>query len=164
MGNSDSTPTNKYIVKKKVRAPVQDELAKKVNFKDQSQTQGSKHQKLKQQENKLNNTQFLNNNDINNRSFEKPPKINLDPRAEIQQRSSTIHHNDALIERNMMTDIYNRNRSTMDYPTSSNSEIGYMKKNTEKIEFTPFNINDEVGKFKKSLKNEREEEERRRIL
>ena len=73
------------------------------------------------------------------------------------------------IETSIKSDIYlekSKNR-IMDYPSNSNNELITPKANFENLEFTPYNFNEEINKFKKSIdddKNtfEKKEEERRK--
>lgn len=66
----------------------------------------------------------------------------------------------ALMERNMINDLYSNQKSTksniiFDYPSNSNNELVEPKKNFDNIKFTPYNFNDEVNKFKKNINDER---------
>ena len=68
--------------------------------------------------------------------------------------------NNAIMERNVLFDLYNNQKQqtrVFDYPSNSNNELDIPKKNFDNIEFTPFNFNDEVNKYKKSLNDERED-------
>jgi len=68
--------------------------------------------------------------------------------------------NNAIMERNVLSDLYNSQKQqtrVFDYPSNSNNELDIPKKNFDNIEFTPFNFNDEVNKYKKSLNDERED-------
>jgi len=179
MGNSDSVPSNKFIVRKK---KVSDKSNNNINQNDQIYEQKNnviKNSQNKNSQNNQNKNNINKNNGISNKNSQNKThleyenqhydqNIYFEPRPEIIQKkinplSNKINDNNQIIERNMMSEIYSRNHAHMDYPTSSNSEIGYVKKNTEKIEFTPYNINDEVTNFKKGLKEEREAEELRRL-
>jgi len=78
------------------------------------------------------------------------------------------HSNNALIERNMLSDIYidktrNTKNNIINYPSNSNNELSEPKKNFDNIEFTPYNFNDEVTKYKKTIINENEEFEKDEI-
>ena len=60
------------------------------------------------------------------------------------------------MERSILSDIFNKNNNSglYPYPTNSNNEID-KPKNIDKIEFTPYNFNEEVTKFKNDINNER---------
>ena len=87
---------------------------------------------------------------------------NIDEQILNKLNEKTLSNN-ALIERNMLSDIYiDKNRNTknnniINYPSNSNNELIEPKKNFDNIEFTPYNFNDEVTKYKKTIINENEE-------
>ena len=69
----------------------------------------------------------------------------------------------------MQSNIYIKNNNIFDYPSNSNNELDIPKKNIENIEFTPYNFNDELNKFKENVNSERiefekKEKERRQIF
>jgi len=84
----------------------------------------------------------------------------------IEKINEKTYSNNALMERNMLSDIYidkNKNSRIINYPSNSNNELSEPKKNFDNIEFTPYNFNDEVSKYKKTIINENEEFEREEV-
>ena len=65
--------------------------------------------------------------------------------------------NNAIMERSLLSDVYNKNNVNriIDYPTNSNTQLSIPKVNMENVQFTPYNFNDEVGKFSKDIDLER---------
>jgi len=57
----------------------------------------------------------------------------------------------------MLSDIYTKKNHIISYPSNSNNELTVPKTNFDNIEFTPYNFNDEVDKFKKNITTERSE-------
>ena len=92
-----------------------------------------------------------------------------------QSSKKNNNQNNAIMERSMLSDIYKNSGSSsnsnrvISYPSNSNNELMIPKTNIENIEFTPYNFNDEVGKFKKNIKDERNdfeniEKDRRKLF
>ena len=68
--------------------------------------------------------------------------------------------NNVLMERNMLSDIYIKNNEYVTpYPSNSNNSNNelYPKTKFDNIKFTPFNFNEEVNKYKKTIDTERDE-------
>lgn len=110
-----------------------------------------------QQMNNFNDNSYNNSNSYNIKSGYED-----DSQTKLREKS---YSNTALMERNMVSDIYiDKNRNHMiDYPSNSNNELTDPKKSFENIEFTPYNFNDEVSKYKTTLTNENTEFERNEI-
>jgi hypothetical protein len=76
----------------------------------------------------------------------------------------------SIMERNMLSEIYIKNNNYVyPYPTNSNNELDIPKTNFDNIQFTPFNFNEEIDKYKKNIHHEKEEfdkneRERRKIF
>lgn len=93
----------------------------------------------------LNNTQF-------NKSKEEEKQI----------------YNNSIIQRNIINDIYinqttsknKDNQNYMMYPSNSNNELTKPKANFDNLEFTPYNFNEEVNKFKENIDIEKIEFEK----
>jgi len=129
MGNQESVPT--HIIKKKV-------VTKK----------------------SIQKPSYIIEPDTSNNYKEPYKHVYKQPNKEIEEISykKKIDSTNKIIERNIMPDIYinnNQNR-IIDYPTNSNNQIE-IPKNLEKIEFTPYNFNEEVSTFKNRISNERTE-------
>ena len=129
MGNQESVPT--HIIKKKV-------VTKK----------------------SIQKPSYIIEPDTSNNYKEPYKQVYKQPNKEIEEISykKKIDSTNKIIERNIMPDIYinnNQNR-IIDYPTNSNNQID-TPKNLEKIEFTPYNFNEEVNTFKNRISNERTE-------
>jgi len=99
-----------------------------------------------------------------------PFKNNYKEADELSYSTKKIDSTNKIIERNIMPDIYiNKNQNRIiDYPISSNNQID-IPKNLDKIEFTPYNFNNEVSSYKNKLNSEREdfensEKERRKMF
>ena len=172
MGNQESVPNNNYVVKKKVKSVPQQKQHQqhKVNTQKNIKPQYidgrpqinhnyyiPQHQYV-DKNNDYNtdyNTDYNNSNyRINNNNY----NIN-DVNQKIIEREN---NNSAIMERNVLNDLYNRNNqgkqnNLFDYPTNSNNELSIPKPNFDNLEFTPYNFNENVNKFKKSINDEREE-------
>jgi hypothetical protein len=140
MGNQESVPNDKYIVKKKI---IKKEGIKNTNV-----------------EKPIEKKNYVNINNI------EKPKINPE-KSKIESKNFA---NNIIMERNMLSDIYiKKNEYITPYPTNSNNELDIPKTNFDNIKFTPYNFNDEVNKYKKNIDNERDvfennEKTRRKIF
>ena len=165
MGNQESVPNNNYVVKKKVK-----------NIQQQQQPKINKQKNIKPQyveeRHPINHNYYIpqhqyvdKNTDYDNNNYQIPNnnyKMN-DSNQKIIEREN---NNSALMERNIFNDLYNKGKQNnlFDYPTNSNNELSIPKPNFDNLEFTPYNFNENVNKFKKSINDEREEfEEHERI-
>ena len=97
-------------------------------------------------------------------------KNNYKEEEELSYSTKKLDSTNKIIERNIMPDIYiNKSQNRIiDYPISSNNQID-IPKNMDKIEFTPYNFNNEVSSYKNKLNSEREdfensEKERRKMF
>jgi hypothetical protein len=197
MGNQPSGPSDTYIVKKTKK---RENNQKQNNEKQNSQLQhNQKKINEKPKINKDNNHQvflennkeqyfrqqpppprrdqpIMNYNPEQNMRLQKPVHNQYEQDTQTKLREKT-YANTALMERNMLADIYidqNRNNDNnqnnnqnnkhkplmMDYPSNSNNELTDPKKNFENIKFTPYNFTDEVQKYKTTLNDENTEFER----
>ena len=158
MGNQESVPNNNYVVKKKVK-----------NIQQQQQPKINKQKNIKPQyveeRHPINHNYYIpqhqyvdKNTDYDNNNYQIPNnnyKMN-DSNQKIIEREN---NNSALMERNIFNDLYNKGKQNnlFDYPTNSNNELSIPKPNFDNLEFTPYNFNENVNKFKKSINDEREE-------
>jgi len=181
MGNQESLPSEKYIVRKK------NSTEKNINFNiDSSQYSKKNTEIVKEKSNKnmtinksfpisyseknrntmkvhRNTPEFTKENTENNKRstilYEKND-LNYNNEINIHSYHPKEDKNNAIIERNILSDVYNNQRQKsviFDYPSNSNNELDIPKKNFGNIEFTPYNFNDEVNKYKKNLNDERED-------
>lgn len=191
MGNHDSVPVNTtHVIKKKIKPGLKDTNSKSINKKrEDHEYQEYLEYKKSQNNEKLNRNNNNSNNNRNNRNNDRhnsyvvvkndrekqndllETKIMYDRMIldKTENRSST---NNSLISRNL-NNIFEENgngsrsgrgsvNKIISYPTTSNI---VPKPNLDNIEFTPYNYNDEVNKFKKSMSDEQiefEEQERSR--
>ena len=79
--------------------------------------------------------------------------------------------NNSLIERSLLSDVYNKNNMNrvIDYPVNSNNQLSIPKTNIDNIQFSPYNFNEELDKFNKNIDTERvefenSEKERRKLF
>lgn len=171
MGNQESVPNNNYVVKKKVKTVSQQQQQQQ-----QPKIYPQKNIKLKYVEKPhiMNNNYYIpqhqyvdKNTDYRNNNYQIPTNNypihnnyqNYDAQQKLKDREM---NNSALMERNVFNDLYNRNNqgnqnNLFDYPTNSNNELSIPKPSFDNIEFTPYNFNENVNKFKKSINDEREE-------
>ena len=171
MGNQESVPNNNYVVKKKVKA---------VQPQKQPQQQPQQQPKINKQKNikpqyveerpPINHNYYIpqhqyvdKNTDYDNRNYQ-IPNNNYNINDVNQKIIERENNNSAIMERNVFNDLYNRNNNNnnkqnnlFDYPTNSNNELSIPKPNFDNLEFTPYNFNENVNKFKKSINDEREE-------
>ena len=121
----------------------------------------NKQQNTNQQQN-LNKQQNVNQNLNLNKDI-----INDNIKKKIFEKE---HSNNAIMERNIFTNMNNSNISrVIDYPSNSNNELTIPKTNIDNINFSPYNFGEEVDKIKKTLNKERvefenEEKNRRRLF
>ena len=163
MGNQESVPNNNYVVKKKVKnIPLQQQ-------QQQQQPKINKQKNIKppyvNERPQINHNYYIpqhkyvdKNTDYDNSNYQIPNnnyKIN-DTNQKIIEREN---NNSALMERNVLNDLYNKGKQNnlFDYPTNSNNELTIPKPNFDNLEFTPYNFNENVSKFKKNINDEREE-------
>jgi len=187
MGNQDSIPNNSFIVKKvnkkdikevqqikqnssnKIKPTIQENTEKtfrqheepikkyknsEIQYKEPNIQYIQQPKKLERSENTRKNIDYFENKQYNRYD-------------ENQRVIEKEYNNNALVERNMFSDIYNKNNRVIDYPSNSNNELSMPKKSFDNIKFTPFNFNDEVNKYKEDIDNEKvafenNEKERRR--
>ena len=180
MGNQESIPSDRYVIKKKKPLPMnqinQTNQMNRTNQMNQMNQMNQVNQvnKVNQINNKnksnlmneyVSNNQISTNNSTNIRNIENNRYNN---NKIIEKQNS----NNAIVERSMFLDIYsnnNNNNNIIQYPSNSNNELSIPKANFDNIEFTPYNFNEEVSKFKKNINDERidfdnNEKERRRIF
>lgn len=79
--------------------------------------------------------------------------------------------NNSLIERSLLSDVYNKNNMNrvIDYPVNSNNQLSIPKTNIDNVQFSPYNFNEELDKFNKNIDTERvefenSEKERRKLF
>ena len=170
MGNQESDLNNStYVIKKKKNETIQNQN------KPQQYRQKKNNQPVQyiyhEYEDSLNNNRNLNNNsrniysNTNNNINNKNLQLNKSKEEEKQI------YNNSIIERNMINDIYlNKNKNKTDgqnymmYPSNSNNELSTPKANFENLEFTPYNFNEEVNKFKENINVEKNEFEKNEKL
>ena len=175
---------SKSINKKKEEHEYQ-EYKKLQNNNSNNSNNNSNNSNNTNNKNKLNNSNNSNNNNNNRNNNYVVVENNREKQNDLletkimhdrmildktENRSST---NNSLISRNL-NNIFEENNNTnnknsagsankiISYPTTSNI---VPKPNLDNIEFTPYNYNDEVNKFKKSMSDEQiefEEQERSR--
>jgi hypothetical protein len=162
MGNQESVP-NTNNVKKKVKNTQQQQQPKinqirnnKPNYNKQQYQENQQYQQQYQQQ--YHQKQFNHNNYYIPQHQYVDKNVyyeNYDPQQKLVNRNN---NNNAIMERNVFNDIYNRNNQNnlFDYPTNSNNELSIPKPNFDNLEFTPYNFNENVNKFKKSIADERE--------
>jgi hypothetical protein len=114
------------------------------------------------------NQQQYNQQQYNNQNnIQRSPNYINNQTEKITMKNSS---NNVILERNMLSDIYIKNNEYVTpYPSNSNNELDIPKTNFDNIKFTPYNFNDEVNKYKKTIDNERDqfeknEKERRKIF
>ena len=174
MGNQESLPNDRFIVRKKINEKILKEKNKKNentnnldtnhNFNIDESISYVKNRRLqKSYSDKQNNSSFQ----YNEEQYMKK-NTNYQPIINEPNKNHNIHNklvekqytNNAIMERNVLSDLYNNQKQqtrVFDYPSNSNNELDIPKKSFDNIEFTPFNFNDEVSKYKKSLNDERED-------
>ena len=167
MGNQESVPNNNYVVKKKVKAvqpQQQPQQQPKINKQKNIKPQYVEERPPINHNYYIPKHQYVDKNtDYKNSNYQNPNnnyKMN-DTNQKIIEREN---NNSAIMERNVFNDLYNRNNNNnnkqnnlFDYPTNSNNELSIPKPNFDNLEFTPYNFNENVNKFKKSINDEREE-------
>ncbi len=171
MGNQPSGPNDTYIFKKNKKKEnistkkPPEKVTQNINNKQNSQY-------FRQQPPPPRRDQPIMNYNSNIHLNQSYPSnnINIDSQYEKDIQSKLrekTYSNTALMERNMLSDIYidnnesNKNKvRMMNYPSNSNNELSNPKKNFENIKFTPYNFTDEVTKYKTTLVNENTEFER----
>jgi hypothetical protein len=193
MGNHDSVPINTtHVIKKKIKPGLKDTNSKSINKKREDHEYQEYLEYKKSQNNDNRNTNNSNNRANNNNRGNKnndrhnnyvvvennrekqndllETKIMYDRMIldKTENRSST---NNSLISRNL-NNIFEENNNNnnknsagsvnkiISYPTTSNI---VPKPNLDNIEFTPYNYNDEVNKFKKSMSDEQIEFEEQEL-
>lgn len=150
MGNQESISTETYIIKKKVqKQPIQPRQPKQ-----------SRNNPLPPQERHIEPS--------------RPPQEKYVEQLPLQERyveppKPRQSSNNALVERNLFSEVNIKKSSNIfDYPSNSNNELTIPKQNIDNLEFTPYNFNDEINKFKKNLSSERTEfenkEKERRVM
>jgi hypothetical protein len=109
-----------------------------------------------QNNNYNNNNLNYNNNQNNYNQNNNKNNLNYNNNNKILEKHQS---NSAIIERNIISDLYSNNNHNkiFDYPSNSNNDLVIPKKNIDNIKFTPYNFNDEIDKFKNSIDNERVE-------
>ena len=170
MGNQESLPNDRFIVRKKIlkeknkKNENTNNLDTNHNFNiDESISSGKNRRLQKSYSDKQNNSSFQ----YNEEQYMKK-NTNYQPIINEPNKNHNIHNklvekqytNNAIMERNVLSDLYNNQKQqtrVFDYPSNSNNELDIPKKSFDNIEFTPFNFNDEVSKYKKSLNDERED-------
>ena len=162
MGNQESVPNDTYIVKKKII---------KKNNTSNNNTSNNNTSNNNTSNNNTSNNNYKNpsNNNYQNNSNNTTSNNNYQNNLNNIQRSSYIDNqnekismkhssNNVLMERNMLSDIYIKNNEYVTpYPSNSNNELDIPKTKFDNIKFTPFNFNDEVNKYKKTIDIERDE-------
>ena len=193
MGNHDSVPINTtHVIKKKIKPGLKEVNSKSINKKKEeheyqeykkshnnNSNNNSNNTNNHNNKNKLNNSNNNNNrnnnyvvveNDREKQNDLLETKIMYDRMIldKTENRSST---NSSLISRNL-NNIFEENgngngssnrggaNKIISYPTTSNI---VPKPNLDNIEFTPYNYNDEVNKFKKNMSDEQIEFEEQEL-
>jgi hypothetical protein len=180
MGNQESIPNNSFIVKKVIK---KDQIKQISSNKNKSNIQESSEKVFKQpvRQNKIQPVREYEEYKEPDRKYNQQPLISENTRKPVDYIDNKKYNsydenqriiekecnNNALVQRNMFPDIYNKNNRVIDYPTNSNNELSVPKKNFDNIKFTPFNFNEEVNKYKEDIDNEKiafenSEKERRR--
>ena len=179
MGNQESIPNNSFIVKK-VNKKVQQTPSNKNRSNIEESTEKAFRQPYREYEEPLREPHKQYNEPIKNkehikkykepdrqytqeyrrpentrRSIDYIDNKQYNSHDENQRVIEKENNNNALVERNMFSDIYNKNNRVIDYPSNSNNELSMPKKNFDNVKFTPFNFNDEVSKYKEDIDNEK---------
>ena len=169
MGNSDST-SNKNIIKKKVKSNINNKIKKNNQINQNNIVYNNERQNYERQNYERQNYERQNyekqyhipqheyvdkNNDF----------INYDNHEKMLNRQN---NNNAIMERNVLNDVYNRsytnqNNNLFDYPINSNNQLSVPKPSFDNLEFTPYNFNENVTKFKKSIEDDSHEFEKNEI-
>ena len=196
MGNQESVSNNNsYIVKKKIAKSnninLQNSRKSDNNYiiEDRSNSDLNKSRNINNDYKNNKNQQQYSTPQYNNQQYSIPqynnqkysthqyntPQYN-NKNIDIDNNKRLIEkqiNNNALIERNTMSDLYVKNNNSSlppyPYPSNSNNELDIPKKNFDNIKFTPFNFNEDVNKFKNQISDERtefenNEKERRKIF
>ena len=167
MGNQESVPTQKKVIKKKkniLKNPnnLQNEeiyRKRRTEVKQSYDQQQSRQQYNQQnQQNNLNNygQQLLQRENINipNRSqYNDFSNYNY----EIKTKNSDL--NDALVNRTMIQNKtgYLDHTNYLERPTNSNALMSNPKPNFDNIKFNPNNFNDQVNEYRTSIETEKSE-------
>jgi hypothetical protein len=164
MGNQESVSSNDtYVVRKKKISTTKSNqhknskpIKKNNNIQEYQQNYNTSYQQNHQQN--YNTQQPYENHFLNDPMYmqqSSKPKIveYTDYNNGREKLVEKQYQNSALMERSVLSDIYIKNNVNrmMDYPSNSNNQLSVPKVNIDNIEFTPYNFNDEVDKFKKSI-------------
>ena len=167
MGNQESVPTNDtYVVRKKKISTTKQQNDKQYDKQYDKQHDKQYDKQHDKQYDKQHDKQKANNHQ---ESFKDPIYMQQSSKPKIVQYTEynngseklveKQYQNSALMERSILSDIYAKNNHNrmMDYPSNSNNQLSIPKINMDNIQFTPYNFNEEVDKFKKSIDIERSE-------
>lgn len=167
MGNQESIPNNNYVKKKVKKKNNEKNINNNFinhnsnNFNPRSNVNSNSnisesyrnHLNNDKNNNQNNNQDNKTRNNIvpikNNKEYEDFSNYNY----ELKSKNNNL--NDALVERNYISfNDYYRDNELINYPKSSNDVMDRPKPSFDNIKFTPYNVTDEVKKYKDDIDHE----------
>jgi hypothetical protein len=178
MGNQDSVPAKNYVIKKKSLDGKTSEIyrsrPKNDNKSNNSKQNNKQNEIINQRKSKQPSMEkdYDEYNEYNN--YNEDYEFTRPKSSTNEKNSNNSNNNNALMQRSL-SDNFNQQQQQQQqqqylspYPKNSNNDLVNPKIKIDKLEFTPYNVSDEIGKFNSDIDNERIqfelEEKRKREL
>ena len=165
MGNQESVPAQKKVLKKKKVLETQQRNQPRNQQHRNQQPRNQQHRNQQNQQNQQQNQQ----NNLNNYGQKLMKRENISIQNDSQYNDFSNYNyeiktknsdlNDALVNRTMIqnkTD-YLDHTNYLERPTNSNALMSSPKPNFDNIKFNPNNFNDQVNEYRTSIETEKNE-------
>jgi hypothetical protein len=182
MGNQDSVPAKNYVIKKKTLDGKTSEIyrsrPKNDNKNNNSKQNNDNNYPQKQNEiiRQRKSSQPIIRQEYDEYNDYKEDYEFTRPKSSTNEKNNNNSNNNNALMQRSLSDNFNQKQQQQNqqqqyispYPKNSNNDLVNPKIKIDKLEFTPYNVSDEIGKFNSDIDNERIqfelEEKRKREL